>query len=244
MNNDIEKALTLTYEIEGLLHLLEHRQLEQLPASIKKLLTSKAEQLRGMLTFNTLTSENKNESADTNNTSGVENISIDASVEEEVETLEAMSDNNTPIQTEEAMQLDEEKEAETVEFEQMEDSTPDAGVPDAETTRLDEAQAEEDEADTEAAESEKANKNYYGEIVDKHTRGTELMKRFSINDRYRFTRELFGYSTDAFNAILAEISTFSNITEVDNYLNIHQGINTSVGAGKDFLAIIAPVFNK
>ena len=218
MNTDIEKCRELVFEIEGLLHVMQQRSLDNLPATVKSLLSKKSAQLAELLQFG-----------------------VDNSVQAEVETFEAVAE--APAADAAAKKEDEEKLAETVEYEQEEDSEPEAGAPDADTTLLDEAQAEEDEADTEAAETEKAREEYYGEIATKKTAGEALRQFFTVNDRYRYARELFGGSIAAFNNIIDEISTFGSLDEISEYLRDRQGIDTTKGAGKEFLAIVSHIFD-
>lgn len=242
MNPDIEKALTLTLEIEGLLHLLEHRNLNDMPQTVKKLLKDKSAELAALFSSITVSQEKHEENIPA---AVAESLPVDKNVDDTVgqqlESFEAV--NLRPDNDDTSMpEPDDERIAETVAYEQEEDSQPQAGAPDAYTTRLDIAQAEEDEADMEDAEIEAARHNYYGEIAQKRSAGAQLAQRFTLNDRYRFTRELFGGSNTAFNVILDEISTFSDLEEVRRYLSDRQGIDTSVGAGKDFLAIISKAF--
>lgn len=215
MNNDIEQALTLTLEIEGLLHLLQHRGLNNLPESVKHLLNDKITRLASMLAFD-----------------------IDTKVQAAIENFESQSTLQETESVNDSQVTDGELLAETVEYEQEEDSEPKADSPYAYETKIDIAQAEEDEADTEAAEIEDARKDYYGEIMQKRVEGSKLMQRFTLNDRYRFVRELFGGSNTAFNTILEEISTFDSIDKVKEYLENKQGIDFTTQTGKAFLNII------
>lgn len=219
MKTEIEESLTLVYEIEGLLTLLQHRDMVTLPPSVKTLLSEKSARLAKMLAFG-----------------------VDTQVQEEVEDFEkekAMEKDEEPLN---GQQEDGERLAETVEYEQEEDSQPDAGNPQEDLTKVDIAQAEEDEADTESVEIDQARHDYYGEIARKRTLGSKLMQRFTLNDRFRFTRELFGGSTTAFNTIIEEISTFENLHEVRKYLAEKQGIDITSGAGKEFINTIGASF--
>ena len=215
-----DKALSLAYEIEGLLHLLKHRRINDVPDAVKNLLAEKGRQLSAIL-----------------------NEDSNLSVEEAVSDAVAASTDTAISKIDSTSFTDSQRLAETVAYEQEEDSQPEAGAPDAYETKLDVAQAEEDEADTESAEIDAARNDYYAEIAQKRTGGASLAARFTLNDRYRFVKELFGNSNTAFNVILEEISTFGTLKEVKQYLTDRQGINVDSGAGKDFCAILAPAFN-
>lgn len=221
MTPDIEKALTLVYEIEGLLHLLQHRNINDMPISVKKLLEIKSTALKEMLTAGTDSQETK-----------------------ETDTFEIKNPLPEIKKETETTGDDTERLAENVEYEQEEDSAPDAGTPDGYQTKLDIAQAEEDEADTESVQIDDARYKYYGEIAQKRSAGNIILHRFTINDRYRFTRELFGGSTTAFTTIIEEISTFATIDKVREYLTEKQGMDLEHGAGKDFINIIATFFQQ
>lgn len=220
MNPDIEKCLTLIYEIEGLLHVMNHRSIDSLPASVKTLLARKSHTLAEMLSFG-----------------------VNAEVQLAVETFEEQSSpaQDNEVKAEEAD--DSQRLAETVAYEQEEDSEPDADAADGQLTQLDEAQAEEDEADEENAEIEKSRVDYYGEIAQKKNAGSKLIaQNFTVNERFRYAIALFGGSLTAFNAIIDEVSTFASRREVADYLQKRQNIDINKGAGKEFFEILSRSF--
>lgn len=207
MNNDIQQSISLTYEIEGLLHLIEHRRFQEVPQSVRRLLAQKSAALAALL-------------------------GQEATFDEPVENVRPAA----PVTT------DEQQVAETVAYEQDEDSRPDPSSPSDEETKLDEAQAEEDEADTEAAEAQDDREKYYGEIAKKRSAGTVILQGFTVNDRYLFAKELFHGSSTAFNVIIDEISTLPDIEAAKKYLSEKQGINLESQAAKDFIAKLASAF--
>lgn len=212
MSQDTEKCLALTLEIEGLLHLLLHRPLNELPPTVKRLLASKSSELATMLAM------------------------VDAAGEDVVADNAAVPDGSNKNNENDVLI------AGNVEYEQSEDSMPDASQSDAWLTKIDIAQAEEDEADSEAAESERYNNDYYGDIARRRSQANALIQIFTLNDRYRFTRELFGGSSAAFNTILEEISSFGSLSQVENFLSDKQGVDTRQGVGKEFLKILSKHF--
>ena len=269
MNNDIEKSLSLVYEIEGLLHVMSHRDIQRLPASVRHLLADKSRRLAEMLadTPDTTVQAEVEEFERVASAVPVPEPEAIAESREDDEVVvdgveinpgeyieapepvvpESNVEENEDTQVElakpdEVLAVDEERIAETVEYEQEEDSEPDAAEPDAYQTKIDEAQAEEDEADTETAEIDQAREEYSEVIERKKVSGRQLQAAFSFNERFRFAKELFGGSTTAFSTILEEISTFGTAGEVKTYLSEMQGIDVAVGPGKDFFQKIAPFF--
>lgn len=237
MNINTDRCLELAYEIEGLLLLSQNSEGKPLPA-VARLLAQKSAELAELIKILEQAVAPVNTSA---------SVDVETINPTPVDMENKPSVNNKHTETSatqpQAADIDAERIAETVEYEQREDSQPDAGSPDAYQTKLDEAQAEEDEADTEAAEMDNASRNYYGEIMQKRSDGTRLMQLFTLNDRYRFARELFGNSTTAFNVIIDEISTFTTAAEAIDYLRNRQGIDVNSAAGKDFVAIVSRFFS-
>lgn len=223
MIKDIDSVLSLTYEIEGLLLLVKDRGTDSSHVSIYDLLKKKASQLAVDL-------------------GGVpeRNAETKPMVKEPDETSESQDETeSTESQTEET---DMEKLAETVEYEQEEDSEPEAGNSQQEETKLDEAQAEEDEMDSESAEMSIVAKNNAPEINRKKKEGAQMLKMLTLNDRFRFRRELFGGSDTAMVVTLEEVSNYDNIYEVKKYLMENCGLTADNQILNEFVETIAPFF--
>ena len=65
---------------------------------------------------------------------------------------------------------------------------------------------------------------------------------FSINDRYRFRRELFDNSDLGFNNSLALVASMDNYDEAEDYFLNELGMNSADSTVKDFLQIIRKYF--
>ena len=115
-------------------------------------------------------------------------------------------------------------------------------LPDAQIC-INEAEAEEAEADTESAETENARLKQLPEIKSSEEAGAKMLKLLTLNDRFRFRRELFGGSDTAMKAIMAVIATMHNIEDAKRYLTEEQGMDTDSEEVSYFLEIIGPYYN-
>lgn len=67
---------------------------------------------------------------------------------------------------------------------------------------------------------------------------------FSINDKYRFKRELFANSALDFNTTLAVVASMENFEEAEDYFLNELQFDPSKGVVNDFLEIIRRYFSK
>lgn len=65
-----------------------------------------------------------------------------------------------------------------------------------------------------------------------------LRHAFTINDSFRFTRELFGNSRAAFSSAVGELSAMRTINEIESYLYTTLGWNSENEIVKDFVNVI------
>lgn len=65
---------------------------------------------------------------------------------------------------------------------------------------------------------------------------------FSINDRYRFRRELFENSDADFNTTLALVASMESYEEAEDYFTVEREWDPAVPAVSDFLEIIRKYF--
>ncbi len=65
---------------------------------------------------------------------------------------------------------------------------------------------------------------------------------FSINDRYRFKRELFSNSDEEFNSTLALVAAMDNYDEAEDYFLSELGWDENSDEVTDFLAVIQKYF--
>jgi len=70
----------------------------------------------------------------------------------------------------------------------------------------------------------------------------ELSKGLSLNDRFRFSRELFNNDKDAMSRILLEISTMDSLDEVISYLSVHMEWDEENDAVNDFVELLKKYF--
>ncbi|NDV83007.1 hypothetical protein [Bacteroides sp. 51] len=70
----------------------------------------------------------------------------------------------------------------------------------------------------------------------------ELSKGLSLNDTFRFSRELFGDDKDKMNKILQEISTMNSLAEVLSYLSTQIKWDEENDATKDFIELLKKYF--
>lgn len=71
----------------------------------------------------------------------------------------------------------------------------------------------------------------------------DLTRAFTLNDKFRFTRELFGGNKSEFAGTLNMIMAMHSFDEANDYLVNDLGIDPESEAGADFMAIITNHFN-
>lgn len=71
----------------------------------------------------------------------------------------------------------------------------------------------------------------------------DFSKAFTVNDRYRFTRELFDNHTSAFDAALVRINALGSLGEAYDYLLNDLEWDPENEAVKDFINIVSNHFN-
>lgn len=113
----------------------------------------------------------------------------------------------------------------------------------------DEAEAAEmpdsfDAVDAEAAEAEPASVEAAADepqmpFASQARPRVELSKVFSINDRYRYTTELFGGNMQRFRDAIAAMSGMESFAEVKPYLSEVLGLDLSLPIAKEFADRIA-----
>jgi len=71
---------------------------------------------------------------------------------------------------------------------------------------------------------------------------TELNKSFSLNDTFRFSRELFNGDQGEMNRVLQEISEMNSLDEVISYLSLHISWDEENDTVKDFVELLKKYF--
>lgn len=87
---------------------------------------------------------------------------------------------------------------------------------------------------------ENGDKKYDNKSKPSNQRRGKLI--FSINDRYRFRKELFNNSDIEFNNTVALIASMENFEEAENYFINEEGFDPSNKIVKEFLGIVKRYF--
>lgn len=256
MNNNIDKLISLTYELEGLLLLLRDRSQESVAPYIRNLIADKGRTLAKQLDEAGFEPQHESPAkpepaplppipqTQPQPTSSAPVVAEEKAVMPPVAEVCPPTPVTTPapapVAVEKAIEIIEEKAEVTVKA----DETAPAPAPAEPTTLLNEAQAEEDEADTEAAEAEAAEKKMAPEIRSSEEAGAKMLKLLTLNDRFMFRRELFGGSDTAMKAIMSVIAVMPTLDDAKRYLTEEQGLDAESEEGSYFLEIIAPYYNK
>lgn len=243
MNTEIDKLISLTYEIEGLLLLLRDRGQESMAPHIRNLLADKGKTLAQMLNVTNDSQKvapapvQKEEKAPLPPVPpAVKPAPVPVAKVEEVKEEPTVTESVAEVKKEVITEVPKYAEPEAKQ-EVKEENVPSQ-------TELDEAQAEEDEADSAAAEEAIAQEKHRPEIQASEEAGAKMLKLFTLNDRFRFRRELFGGSDTAMKAILAVIATMPTLDDAKRYLTEDQGMDPDSEEVSYFFEIIAPYYNK
>ena len=70
----------------------------------------------------------------------------------------------------------------------------------------------------------------------------ELRQGLTLNDTFRFSRELFGSDKDLMNKVLQEISTMQSLAEALSYLSTHVKWEEENDATQDFIELLKKYF--
>lgn len=241
MNTDIDKLISLTYEIEGLLLLLRDRSEESVAPHIRKLIADKGRDLAHLLCDTDTIPEHEIKASEI----PVPVAPTPQPIPQPAVTTCADKAAEPVIVPPPAPTVVAEPEPETQET--TEDETLISKEESAATnleTKIDEAQAEYAEADAEASETELAEKKAAPEIKASDEAGAKMLKLLTLNDRFRFRRELFGGSDTAMKAIMSVIATLPTLDAAMHYLADEQGMDVESEEVCYFLEIIAPYYNQ
>lgn len=80
------------------------------------------------------------------------------------------------------------------------------------------------------------------EVIEKRN-AADLRKAFSLNDRFRFQRELFANSATKMEAALTHLNDMQTKTEAVEYLTFDLGLNVEDDVTTDFIRIIEKRFS-
>lgn len=234
MESQLRELLDRIYELEGLVHLSLRR--EDSREDFCRLISLKGKEVEGICqSLSGLFAPGKNQIQEENIKE--EKLSEDEETPEEKE--DAYSEKEETIDSEER---EEEADAEEFEIEQMADGEPfsfdEYNLDDSEDNNLfeyekAELKPEDNDSEYQIEDEEEivpSNRDSRGKLV------------FSINDRFRFRKELFDNSDIGFNNSLALVASMDAYEEAEDYFINDLGMNPANPVVNEFLDIIRKYF--
>lgn len=186
---------------------------------------------------------------------------VEETAEEEDEVAGSEEDSPVIIQSLESVVVKEDEEGEAIVAEEK----PVVIAAAAETAAAEEAAAEEEEEEEEAEEEEEEEgKKEEPAIVEEPVVETVVKEEepksavlgeslklsaglrhaISLNDSFRFSRELFGGNTDLMNRVIEQISVMSSYKTAVAFLSSKVELNEEKEAVNDFLELLKKYFNQ
>lgn len=260
MTPNIEELITVNYELEGLLYLALHRG-DDTPQKVWDMISEKIDSLKsGITTSVNIPAPSEEE---TDDTPVMTEILVDEEkpviIEEACSFTEATV-NETATEEEETTPCDEIELQETEEtIPEADESVPEEPVEDEAVTNEEDTPVSEElpavvneavtvaptravvevaDEVTETAEEKAATPELRLDEKLARQNSRDLKKAFSLNDRFRFKRELFGNSDDKMNTALHDVEAMATIKEAHNYFYNTLGLDKTSGDVSDFMAII------
>ena len=181
---------------------------------------------------------------------------VEETAEEEDEVAGSEEDSPVIIQSLESVVVKEDEEGEAIVAEEK----PVVIAAAAETTAEAAAEAEEEEEEEEEEEGKKEEPAIVEEpVVETVVKEEEpksavlgeslklsagLRHAISLNDSFRFSRELFGGNTDLMNRVIEQISVMSSYKTAVAFLSSKVELNEEKEAVNDFLELLKKYFNQ
>ena len=215
MTPNIEELITLTYELEGLLYPALHRG-DDTPEKVWEMISEKIDSLKAGIDIR------ESEPAPV----------VEETGEEPAVMTEIIVEKEEPVIFEQETPEEETGEEELVALEET--------VPAEEVTLASEPAtsveqpAPAEEPVTEAAPV--AELRLDEKLARQNSR--DLRKAFSLNDRFRFRRELFGNSDERMNEALRAVKSMATIDEAHDYFYNTLGLDKTSTDVADFIAVI------
>lgn len=215
MTPNIEELITLNYELEGLLYLALHRG-DDTPEKVWEMISEKIDSLKAGIDIR------ESEAAPVAEETG----------EEPAVMTEIIVEKEEPVIFEQETPEEETGEEELV---ALEETVPAEEVTLAsEPATIVEQPAPAEEPVTEAAPV--AELRLDEKLARQNSR--DLRKAFSLNDRFRFRRELFGNSDERMNEALHAVESMATIDEAHDYFYNSLGLDKTSTDVADFIAVI------
>lgn len=236
MKTDIDKLISLTYEIEGLLLLLRDRSHESVAPYISNLLSDK-----GRMLAKYLSCEEVNDIPEPKQEPENPTLPPVPPVHIEKQNIPA-----PPVATDESEKQPTSIENSTTFVEKTptieEITTPEPEIKADNTEVISTAEVPvNNEYVTTVPESGISNhETAQPEFNSNEEAGARMLKLLTLNDRFRFRRELFGGSDTVMKSILSVISTMPTLEDAKRYLTEAQGMDAENEEVIYFLEIIAP----
>lgn len=184
---------------------------------------------------------------------------VEETAEEEDEVAGSEEDSPVIIQSLESVVVKEDEEGEAIVAEEKP-----VVIAAAAETAAEEAAAEEAAAEAEAEEEEEEGKKEEPAIVEEPVVETVVKEEepksavlgeslklsaglrhaISLNDSFRFSRELFGGNTDLMNRVIEQISVMSSYKTAVAFLSSKVELNEEKEAVNDFLELLKKYFNQ
>ena len=185
---------------------------------------------------------------------------VEETAEEEDEVAGSEEDSPVIIQSLESVVVKEDEEGEAIVAEEK----PVVIAAAAETAAEEEEEEEEEEAAAEEEEEEEEGKKEEPAIVEEPVVETVVKEEepksavlgeslklsaglrhaISLNDSFRFSRELFGGNTDLMNRVIEQISVMSSYKTAVAFLSSKVELNEEKEAVNDFLELLKKYFNQ
>lgn len=215
MTPNIEELITLNYELEGLLYLALHRG-DDTPEKVWEMISEKIDSLKAGIDIR------EREPAPV----------AEETCEEPAVMTEIIVEKEEPVIFEQETPEEETREEEVVAVEET--------VPAEEITLASEpATSVEQSAPAEEPVAEAApvaELRLDEKLARQNSR--DLRKAFSLNDRFRFRRELFGNSDERMNEALHAVESMATIDEAHDYFYNTLGLDKTSTDVADFISVI------
>jgi hypothetical protein len=185
---------------------------------------------------------------------------VEETAEEEDEVAGSEEDSPVIIQSLESVVVKEDEEGEAIVAEEKPVVIAAAAETAAEEAAEEEAAAEEEEEEEEEEEGKKEEPAIVEEpVVETVVKEEEpksavlgeslklsagLRHAISLNDSFRFSRELFGGNTDLMNRVIEQISVMSSYKTAVAFLSSKVELNEEKEAVNDFLELLKKYFNQ
>ena len=228
MKTDRQKMLAEAYEIEGLLLLADNRG-DDTPEYVYTAIGEKLDRLRTMLGHNNDTRKEAPEEAASETESAYETDHFEEETQQDVveATVEEIDESGYFIEAQEPV----------VELVVTDDSADEDADEDVDEVMEPETEADVYEAEQEPTETGNGEPLRLDEKLQR-SRSKDLKAAFSLNDTFRFRRELFGNSAAEMTDALHLVEAMQSFDEAEDYFYNDLGWDRESDDVKEFMAII------